>query len=212
MSGLEASDVGFGFSDGTAVLSHVNLSVARGEFVAILGANASGKSTLLRLLSGLLRPTLGQVTVDDIPVVRVRDRVGLVFQNPDHQMIAPTVEEELALGLELRGIGVPDIRARVEEVLRQFDLLDMRDRSPESLSGGQKQRVALAAIMTIRPEYLLFDEPDSLLDAPSRREWMSAVELIRHSCGIVWTSPHPKRLPQTDRTYELADGVVHERS
>ncbi len=212
MSGLSADQLGFCYPDGTSVLSNLSFSVARGETIAILGANGSGKSTLLRLLAGLMRPTTGSVTVDGVPVSRARDRTGLVFQNPDHQMIAPSVVEELALGLELRGTPVDVIRERVEETLIRFDLTDLRACSPEILSGGQKQRVALAAIMVMRPDYLLFDEPDSLLDAPARAEFMRSVDLIRPECGIIWTCPHPRRMPAANRQFELAEGALLART
>lgn len=209
MSELRAEDLCFHYADGTEVLRGVNLVVRRGELVAILGENASGKTTMLKLLAGLASPSSGCTTVDGVPVNRVRDRVGIVFQNPDHQMIAATVEEEIALGLELRGVPQTAMRPQVEELLSRFDLVALRSASPESLSGGQKQRVALAAVMVSRPDFLLFDEPDSLLDAPSRAEFDSAVEVIRASCGIVWTCPHPKRMPRSDRRFELRDGVLN---
>ena len=211
MSELKADDLHFHYADGTEVLRGVNLAVLRGEMVAILGENASGKTTLLKLLAGLVSPSSGSATVNDVPVHRVRDRVGIVFQNPDHQMIAATVEEELALGLELRGVPQSVMHFQVEELLSQFDLTGLRAASPESLSGGQKQRVALAAVMVSNPEFLLLDEPDSLLDAPSRAEFEKAIEIVRASCGIVWTSPHPKRLPKSDRRFELRDGVLNSR-
>ncbi len=206
---LRAEQLAFRFPDGTPVISDLSLAVRPGEMVAMLGANGSGKSTLLRLLAGLLHPSSGRVTLDDLPIAHARDRVGLVFQNPDHQMIAPTVEEEVALGLELRGVAVPEIRPRLAEALRQFDLDAIRHVSPQSLSGGQKQRVALAAIMIVQPSYLLFDEPDSLLDAPSRADLFDAVALVRQTCGIIWTTPHPKRMPQADRQFELVNGTLH---
>lgn len=211
MATLRADALTFRYADGTDVISDLNLAVERGEMLAILGANGSGKSTLLRLLAGLLHPSAGTITIDDASLHAARDQIGLVFQNPDHQMIAPTVEEELALGLELRGRPVPEIRQRVDEVLQQFALEELRDRPPQSLSGGQKQRVALAAIMVIQPFFLLFDEPDSLLDAPSRADLLGAVALVRPLCGIIWTSPHPKRMPAADRRFELTQGGLHVR-
>lgn len=209
MSELRAENLHFHFADGTAVLRGVNLTLRPGQMIAILGENASGKTTLLKLLTGLLTPTEGQVFVDDFPVQNARDRVGIVFQNPDHQMIGATVEEDLALGMELRGVPQTQMRERVEVLLQQFDLEDFRQATPENLSGGQKQRVALAAVMVSRPTFLLFDEPDSLLDAPSRADLEQAVNVVRKTCGIVWTSPHPKRLPVAEQYFELCDGLLH---
>jgi energy-coupling factor transporter ATP-binding protein EcfA2 len=208
VSELKAEDLHFKYADGTEVLRGVSLAVRRGEMVTILGENASGKTTLLKLLAGLVSPSSGCATVDGVPVHRVRERVGIVFQNPEHQMIAATVEEEIALGLELRGVPQPAMHRQVEGLLSRFDLTALRSTSPDNLSGGQKQRVALAAVMVSQPEFLLFDEPDSLLDAPSRAELEASVEIVRDTCGIVWTSPHPKRMPVSDRKFELRDGVL----
>ena len=208
---LSAEHLSFHFPDGRGVISDVSVSVAPGEMIAVLGENASGKSTLLKLLAGMLQPSSGKVTVDGQPLTHARDRVGLVFQNPDHQMIAPTVEEEIALGLELRGIPVAEMRPRIDQMLQHFDLSPLRFVSPSTLSGGQKQRVALAAIMVIQPHFLLFDEPDSLLDAPSRADLLNAVAVVRESCGIIWTSPHPKRIPAVDRVFELTQGTLRAR-
>jgi energy-coupling factor transporter ATP-binding protein EcfA2 len=209
---LAATDLCFAFGHQPALFDGLNWTVRTGETVALLGENASGKTTLLRLLAGMLEPLRGAVRIDGTPIAEQRGRVGILFQNPDHQMIAPTVEEEIALGLELRGTPPEVMRPVVDNLLGRFGLEQMWSRSPESLSGGQKQRVALAAIMAFRPLFLLFDEPDSYLDAPSRRDLLSAVEEIRGEVGIVWTTPNPQRRPRADRLLLLERGRIRELS
>ena len=132
------------------------------------------------------------------------------MQNPEHQMIAPSVEEEIALGLEFRGVDSSEIEKKVEREIERFSLQEIRNRSPETLSGGQMQRVALAAIVVTQPDFLLFDEPDSLLDAPSRRDFLNAVSRIRREHGIFWACADAERLPDADRYYRLSDGRLKE--
>ncbi len=176
MRELRAEQVSFGFAGQPPLLTDVSLNLGTGERVVLAGRNGSGKTTLLRILSGLLPPTGGRVYIHGESDESPRNRVGILFQNPDHQMIAPTVEEEIALGLELRGEQPSEIRRVVDGLLARFGLTELAASPPEALSGGQKQRVALAATMAWAPPFLLLDEPDSFLDAPSRR-----------SCCVAWT-------------------------
>jgi energy-coupling factor transport system ATP-binding protein len=220
VSELRAANVSFSYG-GTVVLERLDLRVAVGEFVVIRGANGSGKTTLLKLLAGLLVPAEGRVTISDTPVAAQRNLTGLLFQNPDHQMMAPTVEEELALGLEMRGWSRADMRCRVDELLDEFDLRALAKRPPEALSGGQKQRVALAAIMAVRPRFLLMDEPDSYLDAPARKQLQAVLTSLRGTCGMVWTASRLQRTLPVDRFLILESGrlfafapastIVHEQ-
>lgn len=208
MSELTAHGVSFGFENFERILNRIEFSVRTAEFVMILGENGSGKTTLLRILAGLLLPTAGEISVDGKPVTQRHGVVGLVLQNPDHQMIAATIEEEIALGCELRGMPREQMARVVETLLTRFQLESLRYRPPESLSGGQKQRVALAAAMSAQPDFLLLDEPDSFLDAPSRREFMRSLQEVRKSCGIVWVSPRPRPQLSADRCYELKGGQL----
>lgn len=210
MAELRSERVSFSYPGGQRVLCDVTFSLRSGELVALVGANAGGKTTLLRILAGLIKPRQGDVSVDGASIGEARDRVGLLFQNPDHQMIAATVEEEIALGLELRAVPSAPMREIVEILLSRFDLKSLRHRSPETLSGGQKQRVALAAIMVSRPSFLLLDEPDSFLDASSRREFLSGITEVRAECGILWAVPRPSRMPKADRCLVLDAGSVRE--
>jgi len=208
---LVAQHAAFSFG-GTPVLRDVNVTLRTRDLFVCVGANASGKTTMLRLLSGLLFPDAGEVFVRDGNGQSPRGPVGILFQNPDQQMIAATVEDEIALGLELRGVESRRIEERVEEMLARFRLADFRNRPPQALSGGQKQRLALAAIMAARPLFLLLDEPDSFLDAPSRRELLDGIESVRGECGILWTTPNPRHSPPCDRWFHLQDGVLAEHS
>ncbi|MDD5087988.1 MAG: ABC transporter ATP-binding protein [bacterium] len=208
MSELTAHDVRFGFDGQRWILRDLDFSISTGKLVVILGENGSGKTTLLRILAGLLAPTQGVVRVGGSPVRERRGAVGMVLQNPDHQMIAATVEEEIALGCELRGMERSRMKRVVASQLARFRLEPLRFRPPESLSGGQKQRVALAAAMAAQPEFLLLDEPDSFLDAPSRREFLQSLDEVRADCGIVWVTPRPRPLLQANRCLKLNAGTL----
>ncbi|HEY3296282.1 MAG TPA: ABC transporter ATP-binding protein [bacterium] len=211
MAELAAEQVTFGY-DGAPLLRDISLTLRQGELTVCLGGNGSGKTTLLRLMSGLLTPAGGHVVVRGMENALPRQQTGMLFQNPDHQMLAGNVEEEIALGLELRGTPPAQIRETVEALLSRFQITSLRHHPPQALSGGQKQRVALAAIMAAKPRFLLLDEPDSFLDAPSRRELMSAVDEVRAECGILWMTPSPKRMPAADRHCLLRTGMLRECS
>ncbi len=210
MRKLRAEHVSFGFAGQPPLLTDVSLNLGTGERVVLVGRNGSGKTTLLRILSGLLPPTGGRVYIHGESEESPRNRVGILFQNPDHQMIAPTVEEEIALGLELRGEDPREIRRVVAGLLTRFGLTELASSPPEALSGGQKQRVALAATMAWAPPFLLLDEPDSFLDAPSRRELLRGVDEVREQCGLLWVLPHTRQLPEAQRYLLLEAASVRE--
>jgi energy-coupling factor transport system ATP-binding protein len=212
MRELRAERVSFAYTDQSPVLTDVSFSLRTAERVVIVGRNGSGKTTLLRLLAGLFTPATGRVIISGEREESPRNRVGILFQNPDHQLIAATVEEEIALGLELRGEDPIRIRKAVDELLRRFELEAFAESPPDALSGGQKQRVTLAALMAWSPPFLLLDEPDSFLDAPSRRELMRGIEEVHESCGLLWVLPHARRLPEADRYLLLHEGCVTECS
>ncbi|MBU0509659.1 energy-coupling factor ABC transporter ATP-binding protein [bacterium] len=211
MSELVARDISFGYRGCAPLLKDVSLTLYTGRSMVVIGRNGSGKTTLLRILAGLLPPVNGQVLADGQPIVASSGRVGIVLQNPDHQMIASTVEEEIALGLELRGRDPGEMKPVVESLLERFGLQSLRLRPPEALSGGQKQRVALAAALAAKPDFLLFDEPDSFLDAPSRAEFMRSLDELRAECGILWVTPRPLRMPAADEHLLLENGTLIER-
>jgi len=166
-------------------LDNINLDIYQGEILALLGPNGSGKSTLARHLNGLLKPSRGQVLVDGLDTSdesvlwEVRRRVGMVFQNPDNQLVATLVEEELAFGPENLGVPPEEIRRRVSEISRKFELADLLEFPPHRLSGGQKQRVAIGAVLAINPEVVVLDEPTSMLDPAGRREVLAEVVRLK---------------------------------
>lgn len=173
-----------------AALRDIDLTVERGEFIALIGPNGSGKSTLARHLNALLLPTEGQVWVDSLltsdpgNLWEVRRKVGMVFQNPVNQLVASTVEEDIAFGPENWALPTDEIRRRVDEALNIVGLSDHRTRPPEMLSGGQKQLVALAGVLALRPECIVFDEPTSMLDPVGRQKVLSTIKRLNAEEGL----------------------------
>jgi energy-coupling factor transport system ATP-binding protein len=173
-----------------AALQGIDLTIERGEFVALIGSNGSGKSTLARHLNGLLLPTAGQVWVDGLLTSEarhlwaVRQRVGMVFQNPDNQLVASTIEEDVAFGPENLALPPDEIRRRVDEALSVVGLQAYRTHPPQMLSGGQKQLVAIAGALATRSACIVFDEPTSMLDPPGRRQVLETIERLNDEEGI----------------------------
>lgn len=173
----------------TAV-NNLNLDISEGEFVAVLGHNGSGKSTLAKHLNALLLPTSGKVLVNGMDTTetnnlwQIRQQVGMVFQNPDNQLIATTVEEDVAFGPENLGIPPEKIRQRVDEALRMVGMSEYMTRAPHLLSGGQKQRVAIAGIIAMRPQYLVLDEPTAMLDPSGREEVIKTIRKLNKEEGL----------------------------
>ncbi|MGI6436024.1 MAG: energy-coupling factor transporter ATPase [Syntrophomonadaceae bacterium] len=197
-------------------LRDVSLTIRRGEYVGLIGMNGSGKSTLVRLLNGLIQPSTGKVYIDGMDTAnpknlpRIRRRVGMVFQNPDNQLISPVVEEEISFGLENLGLPLQEINHRVEWALQSVGLADLRHHSPHLLSGGQKQKIALASVLAMRPEYLILDEPTSMLDPVSKQELLKQLRSL-HSEGmtIILCSHDPEDLIQADRIIIIHQGFIY---
>lgn len=174
----------------TPVLENFNLGIEQGSFTAILGHNGSGKSTLAKLTNGILFPTSGEVIVDgvvtkdDDSIFDVRQNVGMVFQNPDNQIVSSIVEEDVAFGVENLGIPSDECRKRVDEALKTVGMYDYRLKSPSKLSGGQKQRVAVAGIIAMKPKCIVLDEPTAMLDPKGRQEVMDTVLKLNREEGI----------------------------
>ena len=172
-------------------LNHIHLTLADSEYVAVMGPNGSGKSTLARLCNGLVLPSAGTVHIDEFRITAdftrhipdIRRRVGMVFQNPDNQIVSTTVEREIAFGLENLGVPYAEMHARVAEALRAFDLLHLRNRAPHQLSGGEKQRLALAAVMVMQPRHLILDEPTALLDFRHQSEFLQYIRRLRETAS-----------------------------
>ncbi|MFH1569763.1 MAG: energy-coupling factor transporter ATPase [Gemmatimonadota bacterium] len=213
---IRADELTFAYPGGAAALQHLSLCIEPGEHVAIIGANGSGKTTLARCLNGLLQPTSGQLTVDGLSpadpaaLYDVRRLVGMVFQNPDDQLVSTTVETEIAFGLENLGVPRDEMLARVDEMLRIFHLERYRRHPPHQLSGGEKQRVAVAASVALRPRYLVLDEPTALLDPRNRAELMELLARLRRELGIavVHITQSADEAARADRVLVLCRGLL----
>ncbi|WP_249299184.1 energy-coupling factor transporter ATPase [Feifania hominis] len=172
------------------VLRDINLTIRKGEFVAVLGHNGCGKSTLAKHLNGILAPCEGTVLVegmdtrDEKRLFDIRQRVGVVFQNPDNQLVATIVEEDIAFGPENLGLPPEKIRERVTEALTAVDMLEYREQAPHHLSGGQKQRIAIAGVIAMRPDCIVLDEPTAMLDPVGRAEVMKTILHLNRDEGI----------------------------
>ncbi len=191
---VEAPDIlsthGYSSSEEQWALRDINLRVEQGEYVALLGQNGSGKSTLARHCNALLLPDEGRVVVDgmdtrDAEHLRaIRERVGMIFQNPDNQLIATVVEDDVAWGLTMRGLPIDLIRERVEEAMEAVGIAHLRQFPPHQLSGGQRQRLAIAGILALRPQCIIADEATSMLDPLSRQELVQLLARLHHDYGL----------------------------
>ncbi|MDD6447826.1 MAG: energy-coupling factor transporter ATPase [Ruminococcus sp.] len=186
---IKVDNVSFSYDD-NKVLNNISLSVQEGEFVALLGHNGCGKSTMAKLFNVLLSPQSGTVTIDGITaeteddIYEIRSRVGLVLQNPDNQLVATVVEEDIAFGPENLGVPPQEIRRRVDSALKAVDMYEYRSHAPHKLSGGQKQRVAIAGIIAMEPRCIVLDEPTAMLDPKGRQEVMDTIRHLNKSMGI----------------------------
>ena len=198
------------------VLQNFNLTIEKGAFTVILGHNGSGKSTIAKLTNGILFPTSGTVTVDGIEtkdddsIFDVRRRVGMVFQNPDNQIVSSIVEEDVAFGVENLGIPSDECRRRVDAALKTVDMYDYREKSPSKLSGGQKQRVAVAGIIAMKPECIVLDEPTAMLDPSGRREVVDTIMKLNREEGItiVLITHNMDEAVRADRVVVIDDGEI----
>ena len=202
--------------DGEDALAGLTLAVRKGEFLAVVGANGSGKSTLAKHFNAILLPSGGRVlvrgmdTADEALTTAIRQIVGMVFQNPDNQLVASIVEEDVAFGPENLGVKHPELRRRVDDALRAVDMYDYRLRAPHMLSGGQKQRVAIAGIIAMQPECVVLDEPTSMLDPQGRREVIAAVRRLSENFGItiVLITHYMEEAAQADRVVVMDGGKI----
>ena len=214
---IRVDQINFDYPGSIPALRSIDLAIAPGEAVAIVGANGSGKTTLARCFNGLHIPQQGRVFVDDLPtddptlLPQIRQRVGMVLQNPDDQLVATTVAAELAFGLENLALPSAEIHHRVEEALVAFDLQSYRHHPPHQLSGGEKQRVAIAAVVAMRPRYLILDEPTALLDPRGRRQVAALLRTLRASYGIatVLITQLPAEATSAERLIVLHKGRIH---
>lgn len=198
------------------VAENLNLQIHEGEFIAILGHNGSGKSTLAKLTNAILLPTSGKVLVDGMDTndenlkIKIRQTVGMVFQNPDNQIVATIVEEDVAFGPENLGVEPKEIRRRVDESLKAVGMYEFRKREPHRLSGGQKQRVAIAGIIAMLPRCIVLDEPTAMLDPRGRQEVMSTMLKLNREMGmtVVFITHFMDEAVQADRVVVMDDAKI----
>ena len=214
---IEARDVSFRYESGLSdAVSHLTLRIEAGEFVAILGRNGCGKSTLAKLMNALLLPTGGEIVVDGLQAkteddcYEVRKSCGMVFQNPDNQIVTTIVEEDCAFGLENMGVEPALIRKRVDEALAAVGMSEYAHASPAMLSGGQKQRVAVAGVLAMRPKIIVFDESTAMLDPVGRRDVFGLARKLNREEGItiVWITHFMEEATQADRVVVMDGGRI----
>ena len=217
---IKAENLTFSYPDEPAghppVLKNINLEIESGSFVAILGHNGSGKSTLAKHINALLAPTEGKLwvegldTADPDNLLDIRGKVGMVFQNPDNQIVASVVEEDVAFGPENMGVPPREIRERVDTALKMVGMYDLREHSPHLLSGGQKQRVAIAGIIAMMPHCIVLDEATAMLDPVGRRETVDTIRDLNEKYGmtVILITHHMDEAAQAQRLIVMAGGQI----
>lgn len=212
---IQITDVSYAYSNQEPVIRELSLSIQKGEFVAIVGPNGSGKSTLAKLINGLLLPTSGVVHVGELTtahpkeLMQIRQKIGMVFQNPENQMVATTVLDDVAFGLENIGFPPEKMMERIKDSLQIVKMWEHRLAEPHHLSGGQKQRVAIAGILAMRPEVILFDESTSMLDPEGRFEMVQIMkELHQEGLTIITITHDMEEASEATRVLLMQDGAV----
>ena len=223
---IKTENLGFTYDDGDEsvveipALSGVNVNVKRGEYVAVLGHNGSGKSTFAKLLNMILTPTVGKIYIDGTDITAdnfseddvfdIRRKIGMVFQNPDNQLVATIVEEDVAFGPENIGLPREEIRKRVDSSLKLVGMTEYARHAPHKLSGGQKQRVAIAGIIAMRPEVIIFDESTAMLDPRGRREVVDIMERLNKDEGITVLNitHYMEEAARAERVIVINDGRI----
>lgn len=219
MPQIEVNNVGYAYRLGEGqlvrALRGVSFTVERGEYIALVGMNGSGKSTLAKLLNGLYLPSAGDVVIDGVNTrdeertFDIRRKVGMVFQNPDNQMVATIIEDDVAFGPENVGVPREEIVERVDEALEAVGMTEFRTRSASKLSGGQKQRVAIAGVLAMRPDIIVFDESTSMLDPGGRREILAvARKLNANGITVIIITHNMDEAAQADRIIALKKGKI----
>lgn len=216
MSFIQINNLEYKYSSNMAALKGINLEINEGEFVVIIGSNGSGKSTLAKLLNVLLVPTGGSILVDGMDtknpdqVWEIRQRVGMVFQNPDNQLVAATVEEDVAFGPENLGVPPKEIRRRVDEALKHVGMDGYQKHAPHNLSGGQKQRIAIAGVIAMLPKCIVLDEPTAMLDPQGRREVIETITQLNREQKktIVLITHYMEEAIGADRVVVVSDGEI----
>ncbi len=216
MAILSVENVSFSYDKKKNVIENLSLQVSAGEYIAVIGRNGSGKSTLAKLFNGLIKPDCGEVFVDGLSSTdkknefEIRKRVGVVFQNPDNQLVASIVEDDIAFGPENLGIEREEIGKRIEFALSAVGMQKYRRSSPSRLSGGQKQRVAIAGVLALKPQILVLDESTAMLDPQGREEVLAVVKKLNKENGVtvVTITHYMEEVTEADRVIVLSDGKI----
>lgn len=221
MSLIEFQNVSFSYGtdegeERVDIIENLNLNIEKGSFTAVLGHNGSGKSTLAKLTNGILFPQQGKVLVDgsetkpDDSIFDIRKKVGMVFQNPDNQIVASIVEEDVAFGVENLGVPPQECRRRVDDAMKTVGIYEQRLKAPHKLSGGQKQRVAVAGIIAMKPECIVLDEPTAMLDPSGRAEVLETIKKLNKEEGItvVLITHYMDEAVQADRVVVMDGGQI----
>lgn len=211
-----AEDLSFSYDGGTSQLDRLNFRIQSGSFTVLLGRNGCGKSTLARHMNGLLLPTAGKMTVcgmdtaDEEQLPEIRRRCGMVFQNPENQFVSPIVEEDLHFGLKNFGFPESEMPERIRRTLEQVGMAGFERRNPQLLSGGQKQRIALAGVLVVSPEILIFDEVTSMLDPQGRRTTLGLMHELREKEGktVIMITQRPEEAERADRILLMDAGKI----
>lgn len=216
MALLTATDVCFSYDKSKSVIKNVSLSVGEGEYIAVIGHNGSGKSTLAKLFNGLIKPDGGDIIIDGFSVrdkkaeFEVRKRVGVVFQNPDNQLVASIVEDDVAFGPENLGVPREEIGKRIDFALSAVGMQDYRHATPTRLSGGQKQRIAIAGVLALKPKILVLDESTAMLDPKGRKEVMQVVKKLNkeQKVTVITITHYMDEVVDADRVLVINDGEI----
>lgn len=222
---IHTENLSFSYTDGDGKLEHpaldgVSVDIREGEYVAVLGHNGSGKSTFAKLLNLILEPTAGKLVIggteltgrelSDEEVLQLRRQVGMVFQNPDNQLVATIVEEDVAFGPENIGVEHPELRRRVDDAIAAVDMTEYAHHEPHRLSGGQKQRVAIAGVIAMMPKCIIFDESTAMLDPLGRREVLETIRMLNreHGITVLNITHYMNEAAEADRILVINDGKL----
>ena len=213
MNIIEVKDLYFRYNSEDRAVNGVSLEIEKGSFVCILGHNGSGKSTLAKLLVGLLEANSGQIYIDGVElkedtVDELRKKIGIVFQNPDNQFVGITVKDDIAFGLENRKINREEMLSLIDEYSKKVNMQDFLDRNPEDLSGGEKQRVAIAGILAMKPEIIIFDEATSMLDPMCVKEVLDVIENLKDKKTIISITHNLNEAIKADKVIVMNEGKI----